>query len=338
MLIALAVLGFVSALIMMPVDTNPLPSRAHPRASYAEAVAAFDSLHATEAPLVMPDAASLLLVHGRRTPRAIVLVHGLTNSPRQFRELAEQFHGRGYNVVVLRLPLHGLRAGDVEALKALTAEKLRTYADQAIDLADGLGDTVVVLGLSTGGNVAAWMAHHRAEVKRIVVIAPALKLARLPAMLAAPTMNLADRMPNVTIRQRPDTSRRHAYFGVSTRALAETFRFGATVVREAEEHAPVVADLSLVTNGNDRTIDEHAALALADAWSRHDVTVERFRFDPMLALPHDLIDVSQRCGAPELVYPVLIALIEKTEPPAIATARTPCSVPPPAGPRVPTAP
>ena len=335
MLIALAVLGFVSAVLMMPVDTAPLPSSAHPRADYAQAIAAFDSLHAQEAPLVMEDGASLLLVHGQRTPRAIVLVHGLTNSPRQFRELAEQFHARGYNVVVLRLPLHGLRAGDVEALKALTAAKLRAYADQAVDIADGLGDTVLVLGLSTGGNVAAWMAHHRAEVKRIVVIAPALKLARLPAMLAAPSMNLADRMPNMTIRQKPDSSRRHAYFGISTRALAETFRFGATVVREAAERAPLVADLALVTNGNDRTIDEHAALALADAWSRHGgVSVERFRFDPALALPHDLIDVSQRCGAPGVVYPVLIALVEKREP-HLVSERMPCGVVPPTGEQVP---
>jgi carboxylesterase len=327
MLIALAVLGFVSAVLMMPVDTAPLSSRAQPRASYAAAVAAFDSLLVEEAPLVMRDGGSLMYLHGGRTPRAIVLVHGLTNSPRQFRELAEQFHARGYNVIVPRLPLHGLRAGDVEALKTLTAEKLRTFADRAVDIADGLGDTVLVLGLSTGGNVAAWTAHHRADVSRVVVIAPALKLARLPAILAAPSMNLADRMPNVTIRQTPDTSRRHAYFGVSTRALAETFRFGATVVRDADERAPVVADLVLVTNGNDRTIDERAAFALADAWTRREgISVRRFRFESALALPHDLIDVSQRCGAPELVYPVLIALVEKREPP-VGPGRTPCARP-----------
>jgi carboxylesterase len=272
----------------------------------------------------------MLRVHGARTPRAIVLVHGLTNSPRQFRELAEQFHGRGYNVIVPRMPLHGLRAGDVEVLKGLTAEKLRTYADRAADIADGLGDTVLVIGLSTGGDVAAWMAHHRPDVTRIVVVAPALKLARLPAKVAVPLMNLADRMPNVTIRQRPDTSRRHAYFGVSTRALAETFRFGATVVREAEASTPVVAQLALVTNGNDRTIDERAALALADAWGRREgVTVQRFRFDPALALPHDLIDVSQGCGAPAVVYPVLIALIERGDMSPLAPARTPCGVVPP---------
>jgi esterase/lipase len=323
-LIALAVLGLISALVLVPLDTDPLPSRAQPRPSYEQALAAFDSLHADEAPLVMPDGASLLFVHGHRTPRAIVLLHGLTNSPRQFRELGEQFHDRGYNVLVPRLPLHALRPGDIEALRSLTADKLRAYGDRAADIADGLGDTVLVIGLSTGGNVAAWMAHHRPDVARIVIVAPALKLARVPRVLSGPTMNLADRLPNITIRQKPDTARRHAYFGISTRALGETFRFGATVLREAEERAPVVSDLTLVTNDNDRTVDEYTAVALADAWTRRDgVHVTRYRFEKELALPHDVIDVSQRCGAPELVYPILVALVEKREPAPIAT-RAPC--------------
>jgi pimeloyl-ACP methyl ester carboxylesterase len=181
------------------------------------------------------------------------------------------------------------------------------------------------MGLSTGGLVVAWMAHHRPDVTRAVVIAPAIKLARLPAILATPAMNLADRIPNVTIRQRPDAARPHAYFGVSTRALAETFRFAATIVREAEHGPPVVHDLTLVTNGNDRTVDERAALALGDAWAQHGgVSVVRYRFDPVEALPHDVIDATQRCGAPRLVYPVLIALMEKGEPATAALERGPC--------------
>jgi carboxylesterase len=325
MLIALAVLGLVSALVMMPVDRAPLPSHSRPLTDYDVAVATYDSVRAAEAPLVMPDGASLIYLHGHRTPRALVLVHGITNSPRQFRELAEQFHARGYNVIVPRLPLHGFRAGDVDALRALTAPKLRDYADAAADVADGLGDTVLVMGLSTGANVAAWMAHHRPDVTRIVIIAPAIKLARLPDLLATPAMNVADRMPNVTIRQRPDTARRHAYFGVSTRALAETFRFAATVVDESEAGPAMVHDITLVTNGNDRTVDERSAVALGDAWARHEgVIVIRYRFDPALGLPHDLIDVSQRCGAPDVVYPVLIALVERGEVPDVAGTRTPC--------------
>lgn len=36
-----------------------------------------------------------------------------------------------------------------------------------------------------------------------------------------------------------------------------------------------------------------------------------FWIDARLGLPYDLIDVSQKCGVPSVVYPTLIALLEK---------------------------
>jgi carboxylesterase len=325
MLIALAVAALLTALMMVGVDTSPLPASPRPRASYAESVAAIDSMRALESPLVMRDGGSLLFVHGGRTPRVILLLHGLTNSPRQFRELAGRFHERGYNVLVPRLPLHGLRAADVAALHALTAEQLRDYGDGSVDLAVGLGDTLLVLGLSAGGTVAAWIAHHRAEPARIVVVAPAIRLARIPNVLAEPALNLMDRVPNVTIRQKADSARPHAYFGVSTRALAETFRFGAAVSAEARTTPPLVHHLTLVTNASDRTVDESAALDLASWWERGGgVAVVRYRFDAALGLPHDVIDVSQRCGRPDVVYPVLVALVERFTPDPAPAASRPC--------------
>ena len=41
------------------------------------------------------------------------------------------------------------------------------------------------------------------------------------------------------------------------------------------------------------------------------MTTERVRFEQALGLPHDLIDVSQRCGRTDVVYPILIALVER---------------------------
>ncbi|MEO7455535.1 MAG: alpha/beta fold hydrolase, partial [Gemmatimonadaceae bacterium] len=302
----------------------PLPSHPHPIAAYALATAAYDSLRAHERNDVMADGASMIFVHGARTPRAIVLVHGLTNSPRQFRELAELFYDRGYNVIVPRLPLHGLRTADVASLGALTADAYRDYADGAVDIAGGLGDSVFVMGLSAGGNVASWIAQRRPDVTRVVVIAPAIALGKLPALLDAPAMNLMERVPSITIRQKADTGRRHAYFGVSTRALGETLRFAATVRADAEQDAPAVHDLTMVTNANDRTVDPASALALAALWqSREGVRISYFTFDVALRLPHDLIDASQRCGMPDAVYPVLIALVEK-QPVVTPTAASRC--------------
>ena len=75
MVFLFAVLGLVSALAVVPIDTRPLASDPHPITDYSRAVAAYDTLQRRERDSVMSDGASLLLEHGHRVPRAIVLVH-----------------------------------------------------------------------------------------------------------------------------------------------------------------------------------------------------------------------------------------------------------------------
>ena len=326
MLVALLVLGIITAFVAVPIDTHSLRAEPHPVADYAGAATTLAVMHGRDSGIVMPDGASLALLHGARTPRAVVLIHGLTNSPRQFQELAQRLYERGDNVIVPRLPLHGLLPGNVDVLRDVTAERYRSFADSAVDIARGLGDTIIVVGLSAGGNVAVWIAQHRADVARVVIIAPALRLARIPHMLASPALNVLERVPNYTMRQTPDTLRPHAYFGVSTRALGETLRLGASVMEDADRDAPLVRDITMVLNDNDRTISVATALALAERWRKRDgVVLSVHRFDQSLQLPHDLIDVSQRCGRPELVYAVVLALVDKLAVPTASAGASPCA-------------
>lgn len=326
MFIVLALLGLIAAVAVIPIDTGPFASDPHPYVEYARAVAAYDSAQRLERDSLLQDGGSLLYVHGHRTPRSVLLVHGITNSPRQFRELAEQLHERGYNVIVPRLPEHGMLGADVSRLQTLTAERYRDYADRSVDIAAGLGDSVFVMGLSTGGNVAAWIAQHRPDVRRVLVIAPALSLGKTPRPLDAPLMNVLERVPNVTIRKDADPTRPHAYFGVSSRAVGEMLRFGTSVVQDATRGAPAVRDVRMVLNQNDHTIDPGSANRLSALWTARDSTIAPvFWLDARLGLPHDLIDVTQKCGVPSVVYPTLIALLEKRDVPA-STVVGPCGV------------
>jgi carboxylesterase len=322
----LAVLGLITALALVPINTSTLPSTPTPAIDHAASVARFEAVEHTERDSTMEDARSVLLDHGTRTPRVVVLVHGFTNSPRQFRELGRILYDRGYNVLIPRLPEHGLRAGDVGALKSITAERYRDYADRAVDDAHGLGDSVMVVGLSAGADVAIWIAQHRADVTRVVVIAPAISLARVPSLFDAPVMNLMMRVPNLTFHQAPDTLRPHAYFGVSTRALGQTLRFGASVMHDVEHGSPAVRDLAVVINGNDHTIDVSPVLRMAELWRDRDgAHTAVFRFDAKLRLPHDVIDVTQRCGMPDVVYPVVVALLEAHAPDAVSATAPRCA-------------
>ncbi|MGB6061931.1 MAG: alpha/beta fold hydrolase, partial [Candidatus Aquilonibacter sp.] len=101
-----------------------------------------------------------LLLHGEPRPVAIVLFHGIAASPQQFVRFAHELHERGHNVIVPRLPRHGHRNRLTTALARLQADDLRTFATQSIELAQGLGEHVVVAGFSLGGLLATWAAQH----------------------------------------------------------------------------------------------------------------------------------------------------------------------------------
>src|SRR5262249_33932386 len=124
-------------------------------------------------------ARSILMVHGDRTPRVFVLLHGFTDSPRQFESLGQRFFDGGDNVYIPRLPHHAEREGRVRALGRVTARELAAFGDSTVDIARGLGDTIIVVGLSAGGNIAGSLAQRRPDVFRAVLIAPAIAAGRV---------------------------------------------------------------------------------------------------------------------------------------------------------------
>jgi esterase/lipase len=309
--IGIALLALLLALVLLaavPVSTGGL-DRSDPRpvGSYAAAVDAVRAIRGREGD-VLPECRSTLLTHGARASRVVVYVHGLTNCPAQFVELGRQFHEAGDNVLVVRLPYHGLAGKNSSALGPLDAEDLRRYADEVADIAQGLGEKVDVIGLSAGGVVSAWIAQNRADVDRAVVVAPAFGLAGVPAFLSTAMENLFVRLPNVTL---PGASGvKHEYSGTPTHAIAETFRFGEAVRDEAAESAPRVRSLAVVTNANDETISSGLADELVDRWRSHGARVTTYRFPKSDDLPHDVIDPGHIGAKTEISYPVLTALVD----------------------------
>src|SRR5205085_712710 len=115
--------------------------------------------------------------------------------------------------------------------------QLRAFGDSVVREAAGLGDSVVVLGLSMGGTVAAWLAQQRV-VSRAVLIAPALEPGRIPGILDRPIIGLASRLPNMTRRSALDSTRPDRELGFSTHAVAEILELGEWVLGRAARAAP----------------------------------------------------------------------------------------------------
>lgn len=276
-------------------------------AAYTRSVAAIARRQAADDSIAVPGARSILLTNGSRTPRAIVLLHGLTDSPRQFESFAYMLHADGDNVYVPRLPQHGLRGGDAGALSRLTAIQLRAISDSIVNEARGLGDSVVVVGLSLGATMAAWIAQER-FVARAVLIAPAIEPGRIPSMLDRPLLGLADRLPRITRRSAPDPARPDREPGFNLHAAAELFQLGRSVLGEADHIAPRTRHVVLLVNAADRTVKQSSAEALAHRWSQHGATVAVYELPDSLRLPHNIIDPLHGRAAGQAVLDLLRAL------------------------------
>src|ERR1051325_7969898 len=103
-------LGFAA---VIPPRTGDVRSHPNPAATFGDAVTRARRMIAADDSVVADGGATLLLTHGARTRRAFVLLHGLTDSPRQFASLADSLFAGGANVIVPRLPHHAERGKDV---------------------------------------------------------------------------------------------------------------------------------------------------------------------------------------------------------------------------------
>jgi esterase/lipase len=298
----------------IPLRSGDLRSHPFPAADYRSAIDQVERRQAADDRVVAPGGRTLLLSHGMRTPRVDVLLHGFTDSPAQFAELADSLYQRGDNVYVPRLPHHAERSGDARALAGMTAVQLRQTADSAADVATALGDTVVVVGLSVGGTMAAWMGQHRPEVRRVVMIAPAFEAGRVPSRLEGFLINLTERLPNVTRRSAPDSARPDRNPGFATHALAEVLRLGKSVEKTADRAPPKAAEFEFMLNDLDRTVSSAGSLKVAKEWDAHGARVSVYAFPGSLRLPHNVLDGREPGGQPALVLPEVIALTEGQSP------------------------
>lgn len=100
-----------------------------------------------------------LLDHGEKTANAIVLVHGLSDSPFSMASIAEQFYQLGFNVFLPLLPGHGLK-DDNKAMKAMGEDTLLSQWKQAIKYtvteAKKMGERISIGGLSAGGTLSTY--------------------------------------------------------------------------------------------------------------------------------------------------------------------------------------
>ncbi|MBV9898818.1 MAG: alpha/beta hydrolase [Chloroflexi bacterium] len=302
--------------VITPLDRPEQPAR-----GFDEAHARFDALLRQDPPAVDPRSRSWLASPGYRTERVVVFLHGLTNSPRQFRSLGERFAAKGYTVLVPRLPYHGYLDRMTTDLAQLRAYELVDATAQAIDIAAGLADHVTVSGISLGGVLAIWAAQYR-SVAVAAPIAPALGLPLLPLWATRPAFAAVSRLPNWFMWWDPRRKDRlpgpdYAYPRFPTHALAETQCLGADLFDAAKRRPPRAATVWMITNASDLAVNNSAIRSLVDHWRTAGANaVYTYEFPRKLKLFHDIVDPLQPGARPDVVYPILEDLIAEWKQPS----------------------
>ena len=307
--------GLIGVWLVSPEPSRGLASVPQPVPGYAEALRLVDSLRASEAGGIASECGSRVFTHGGPVRHVVVLLHGLANCPAQFDSLGRMSFSRGANVFIPRLPRHGFADRMTQELARSDAAELRAFTDRVVDIAQGLGDTVTVVGLSVGGALASWAAQERSDVDRAVLIAPMIGVAQSGNRWTPFVARLASRLPNVFVWWDPKAKQelagpKHVYPRFSTRAIAAALRLGWLVHERSSSAAPACRSLTMVTVGGDRAVDNELSAELVRAWQRHGVReLVTYEFPAELALNHDVVDPEQVGGNPSVTYPVLTRLI-----------------------------
>ncbi len=277
--------------------------------SYSDALLRIGIRQRHDDSVAVANGRSILMTHGDRATRAYVLLHGFTDAPTQFATVGAHLFADGANVYIPRLPHHAERASPLRAIGRVTSDELARFADSTAQIARGLGDTIIVVGLSAGGVLAGWITEYHPEVLRTVLIAPALAPGRLPTNEGESVVILASKLPEVVRRTAPvDTARPENIPGINTRGLAELLRLGQRVRDRAAMAPPSVRDVVFLLNEADHTVSEDAALEAAQHWMDRGATPKAYRFGVGAKLPHNVMELTAHGGNTELVYPIVEAL------------------------------
>jgi len=280
------------------------------------------SLDADERHLLGEEMHSTVLDHGTRTARVTVLLHGLTASPRTWREFARVRHARGENVLIPRLPRHGHADRMSETLAELTSAELIEQAGRILDAAAHLGEQIVLVGHSLGGSLALHLGHHDARVHRVVAVAPFLGIRRLPADWHAWVRAVLERTPNRFLYWNPIERGRgvpeHGYHRYTTRSLAAGLALADALREDARSGPPQARHIELVRNASESSVNNRTIDDLVRAWRA--VGGANVRVHSLIGLgrSHDVVEPERKRAPAARFLPLLHAVLDA--PPAAADA------------------
>lgn len=201
----------------------------------------------------------------RERGAALLMVHGLTDSPFVTRDLAAYFQDQGFSVLSLLLPGHGSRPGDL--LGARWQDWVRAHR-WAVDCLARSHDSVYLCGFSLGAALNLYQALTDERICGLFLFSPAFRV-HPAASISCAFQWLGQRLPALRwLDVQPDDDA-FKYESVATNAVCQAVTLERRV-RQLHALRPLRVPLFIGASEDDATVVSSAALALfGKADTRH---------------------------------------------------------------------
>jgi len=266
-----------------------------------------------------PSLKTILLTRGKKTKKAVLWFHGYTAATLQFKPLAELCFEKGYNVLVPCIPHHGFKDRMTDEVSKVRMKELVEFTNDMVDVMKGLGDEIVVGGLSMGGVMTSWVAQNRTDVATAVIIAPFLGARIIPARLTPLVVTVTGILPDIKQWWDPENKMngdgpKYGYPQYSYKSLRQVIKMGMKIRSDASKEPPAAKNVFLVINDHDESVNNELCQQLVDNWQRSGAkNVLTYHFPDELGIPHDCISIEQPKGNTKVVFATVMKMVEGKE-------------------------
>ena len=276
----------VAAAFFWPATFKELQSSNSEKLNYNQSVAAAirtingDSSNAD----VRPECRSIIKTHGKKTTKAVMMIHGVSACPQQFADLGDTFFNAGYNVYIPRVPSHGLT--DNKRHGEITIPAMAQFMNSSTSIISGLGDETGVVGLSGGANMATWITQYNSKtISRALLLSPFYQPSKseTPSWKIALLRNLYGR--NIL----PDS---FTGSNLSYRALGKYIIIAKNY--KSDLKAPGLKYVGVVTSENDTAIDKNLAVNIPKQMTAASgAKFQYYSIPASFGIGHDIVALNQ---------------------------------------------
>lgn len=206
---------------------------------------------------------------GMPSDLVILYLHGFSAGPQETRPMPDLVaEGLGANLILARLPGHG-RTGE-----ALAEARVGDWVDEAasmLHLARGIGDSVVIMGVSTGGTLATYLMAEpdmAEDVAALVLLSPNYEVVNpLGVLLEWPMARIWTPWIAGAERSFEAYNERHGTFWTQTYPTSATVTMG-TLLRETRErdYSGIDTPALFLFSDSDQVVSAPATRAFAERW------------------------------------------------------------------------